>query len=207
MKVSIIIPCYNEQEAIPYLKTKLDPALNILKNDYDIELVFVDDGSKDKTFYLLNKTFGKRKNVKIIQHKKNMNLGAAIRTGIQNSTGDIICAIDSDCSYDPMILIGMIKKLDKNIDIVNAAPLHPEGHVSKNLPAYRLFLTKFIIIFYNMITGKLKQRYTSYTGLVRVYKSEVIKSIKFKSNDFLAMSEIMIKSLFQGYNIDRKSVV
>ena len=201
-KVSIIVPCYNEEATIPYLKKKLWFALKELRKEYDIEIVFVDDGSKDSTFELLTKTFdsdtGNGVKIKIIRHKHNMNLGAALRTGIQHSTGDAICAIDADCSYDPIILKGMLKKLGPDADMVSAAALHPKGGLSADLPGYRLFLSKAVVSIYNFLTGKKQY---SYACLVRAYKSDVIKRIHFNSDDFLAMSEIMIKALLRGYKV------
>ena len=200
--VSIIVPCYNEEATIHYLKKKLWFALKELRKEYDVELVFVDDGSRDRTFELLDKAFGSDRGsgvkVKIIRHKQNMNLGAALRTGIQHSTGDAICAIDADCSYDPIILKNMLKKLGPDADMVSAAALHPEGRLSAGIPGYRLFLSKSIVAIYNFLTGKKQY---SYACLVRAYKSDVIKSIHFNSDDFLAMSEIMIKALLKGYKV------
>ncbi|MFH1310743.1 MAG: glycosyltransferase family 2 protein [Candidatus Omnitrophota bacterium] len=195
-KISIIIPCYNEQEGIPFLKTKLQPALDALSQSFAVEVIFIDDGSSDNTYTLLKETFGS--GYKIIKHPKNMNLGAALRTGLQNSTGDVICAVDSDCTYDPMILKDMIALISSDVDIVSAAAFHPKGKIVADIPKYRIFLSKSIVAIYNILLAK---KYYSYTCMVRAYKREVIKSINYKSDDFLAMAEIMITALLKGYKV------
>src|SRR3989338_7731344 len=114
MKISIVIPCYNEEEGLQHLANNLFPVLDQLKKDHDWELIFVDDGSKDNTYQLLQEIFGKQSSsqysgqhpaphpiqhpaqypVHIIRHEKNMNLGAALRTGFAAAQGDIIVTMD-----------------------------------------------------------------------------------------------------------------
>src|SRR3989344_8779982 len=112
MKLSLIIPCYNEEEGIPHLSTKISPVLEELGRKFAVELIFIDDGSRDKTFELLNNFFGSRPDTKIIRHEKNCNLGAAMRPGFAAATGDIVAPMDSDCKYDPRGLVAMVDLLD-----------------------------------------------------------------------------------------------
>ncbi len=196
MKLSIIIPCYNEEEGIPHLKKKLDPILSELAKKWELELLFIDDGSKDKTLSLLQDYF-QDDYVRIISHTHNANLGAAMRTGFSYATGDVIATMDSDCTYDPRGIIAMLDLLDENTSIVTASPYHPQGGIL-NVPLYRIFLSKSITKIYRIVTGI--NIYT-FTALFRVYKKEVVKNINFRSNDFLATAEILIKSSFAGYKI------
>src|SRR3989338_4287602 len=146
MRVSIIAPCYNEEEGISNLASKLDPVLAKLQKEHEIEVIFIDDGSKDKTYEMLHKHFGKREYVKIIRHEANKNLGGALRTGFENSTGDIIVTIYIDCTYYPEEILEMLK-LIKYADIVTASPYHPNGGV-ENVPRYRIFLSKSVSMIY-----------------------------------------------------------
>jgi dolichol-phosphate mannosyltransferase len=195
-KLSIIIPCYNEGDGINYLKEELDKVLPELKKAYDIELLFVDDGSTDNTYELLEEYFGSEKKNKIIKHTKNMNLGAAMRTGFSAATGDIMVTMDSDCTYRPNEIVNMLKLLE-NADIVTASPYHPKGNV-KGVPKYRLFLSWTISLIYRILT--MKKIYT-FTALFRAYKRETIGNIKFKSNDFMATAEFLIKAIYKGYKV------
>ena len=196
-KLSIIIPCYNEELGIDNLQEKIEPVLKKLKKDWDLELIFVDDGSTDKTNQLLHEIFGNKNYVKIIKHKKNMNLGAAMRTGFSNATGDIVATMDSDCTYNPENIFPMLEMLDEDTDIVTASPYHPQGSIGK-VPKYRLFLSKSITTIYRALTNS---KIYTFTALFRVQKRKVIENISFKSNDFLATAEILIKAMNKGYQV------
>ncbi|MBI2151825.1 glycosyltransferase family 2 protein [Candidatus Woesearchaeota archaeon] len=200
-KLSIIIPCYNEELGIPNLKSHLDQILNNLSKTYSLELIFVDDGSKDRTLELLKENFcGLKKNkieAKFIKHEVNQNLGAAMRTGFANATGDFVITMDSDCTYDPQTIPEMLKLLGENTDMVVASPYHPLGEV-KNVPKYRLLLSGAITLIYRLLTGS---KIYTYTALFRAYKQKVIKDVHFNSNDFLATAEMLINALNKGYKV------
>ncbi len=195
MKLSLLIPCYNEEEGIPNLSQKITPVLQDLASKWEIELVFVDDGSKDQTYSLLQRYFAEKPNTKIIHHETNKNLGAALRTGFAHATGDVIVTIDSDCSYDPREIIPMLDLLDDHTDIVTASPYHPLGKV-ENVPKYRLFLSKSISFLYRLLT---RSKIHTFTALVRAQKRKVVDSVAFSSPNFLATAEMLINALDKGY--------
>ncbi|MEK6968839.1 MAG: glycosyltransferase family 2 protein [Nanoarchaeota archaeon] len=197
MNLSIIVPCYNEEQEIPNLATQLNPVIEQLKEDYNVELIFVDDGSTDQTNQLLHEHFDSKTKTKIIKHEKNKNLGAAMRTGFAHATGDYIATIDSDCTYNPRLLIPMLQMLDKDTDIVTVSPYHPEGKV-ENVPGYRVFLGKSISSIYRLIT---KKKIHTFTALFRVQKREVIENVPFQSDTFLATAEMLVYSLMKGYKV------
>ncbi|MBU0615715.1 MAG: glycosyltransferase family 2 protein [Nanoarchaeota archaeon] len=197
MKLSIVIPCYNEEKGIPNLVKQLDPICHKLIKDYELELIFVDDGSKDKTNALLNLEYKNKGYVKIIRHRQNMNLGAALRTGFKNATGDLIAVLDSDCTYPPGLIIEMLNLVDNDTDIVTVSPYHPDGGV-ENVPYYRVFLSKGISNIYRLL---IDRRIHTYGAMVRIYKKKVIEKIRFRSDDFLSVTEIMVKSLLKGYHV------
>lgn len=194
--LSIIIPCYNEEDGLLNLKERLYPVLNRIKKDHKIELIFVDDGSKDNTNLLLHKYFKSKPgiSVKILKHEVNKNLGAAIRTGLSAVASDIVAMMDSDCTYDPEGLILLLDTFEKTgADIVTASPYHPKGGV-ENVPGYRLFLSKGISLIYIFLTFR---RIYTFTSMFRVYKKEVLASTKFYSNNFIAVTELMIYPLLK----------
>ena len=109
VKLSIIIPVYNEEKTILKVIQKVKQAriANITK-----EIIIVDDFSSDKTRDILKKI--KDKLIKIFYHKKNMGKGAAIRTGLENSTGDIILIQDADIEYSPNDYPRLLKPINDN---------------------------------------------------------------------------------------------
>lgn len=196
-RLSIIIPCYNEEEGIPALAGKVIPTIARLNQKYSVELLLVDDGSTDRTNELLHQYFATIDDLAIIKHEKNKNLGAALRTGFAAASGDFVAALDSDCTYDPPLLEAMLNLLDEDTDIVTVSPYHPQGKVNK-IPAYRLFLSKGISQIYRWL---VPARLYTFTAMVRVYKKNVVKNVTFKSDTFLGVTELMIKALLQGYRV------
>ncbi len=189
MKLSIIVPCYNEAEGIPQLRERLPNVVKSLEKSYGVELIFVDDGSTDNTAELLHKNFAGG-NVKIMRHERNMNLGAALRTGFLAATGDVIVTMDSDCTYAPENIPELLKELS-DCDIVTASPYHPLGKVV-GAPAYRLFLSKSVTKLYSIVTGR--HLYT-WTALFRAYRRSAISDITITHDNFIAVVEILIKSI------------
>ena len=96
MKLSVIIPCYNEENTISILIDKVSKC-----SIENIEIIVVNDCSTDLTESVLNRIQNQYSNLKIYNHKKNQGKGAAIRTGIAKSSGDIILIQDADLEYDP----------------------------------------------------------------------------------------------------------
>jgi dolichol-phosphate mannosyltransferase len=197
LKISIIIPCFNEQEGIPNLAQKLLPTVEQLNNHFNTEIILIDDGSTDNTYFLLNQHFSNIPNTIILKHEKNKNLGGALKTGFKNATGDLIAAYDSDCTYQPEVLKVMIDMMGPETDIITVSPYHPKGKVN-NVPPYRLFLSKSISKIYGLL---LHTNIHTYTAMVRIYKKEALQNINFESNTFLAVTEIMIKALLQGNRV------
>lgn len=197
--ISIIVPVYNEEAGIIKLKNELKPVIEKLSIEHKVELILVDDGSTDNSYNLLKEAFPENKNTKIIRHEKNMNLGAALRTGFKNASGSLIFCLDSDCTYSPEIIFDLLKKMkETNADIVTVSPYHPKGKV-ENIPFYRLILSKGISFIYAFLLGsKIK----TFTAMVRLYKRKVIETIKFESNDFLSVTELIVYSLLKGFKVE-----
>lgn len=196
--LSVIIPCFNEAEGLNQLASKLEEFESTFTEPHG--LIFVDDGSSDSTYEKLTKLYKDRsgKDVKIIKHAKNRGVGAALRTGILNSDGDYIAAIDSDCTYEPTYLTKMLDIIRREkADIITASPYHPKGSTI-GVPGYRLFLSRSLSNLYNLVS---KSKFYTYTSMFRIYRKSAIKSINFESNGFLAMAEILIKARKKGFNI------
>ena len=210
MKLSIIVPCYNEADNIQKLHDELLPVIeNMLihgwhdasKEIHSAEMIFVDDGSRDETFSKLKESFsGSNKSgvvFKFLKHEVNLGLGAAIRTGFSKAEGDIVVTVDSDGTYKFSEIPTFLSFLTPGVDIVTASPYHPAGGVV-GVPANRLFLSRGSSFLYRILVDR--HVYT-YTCLFRAYRSEVIRNISFSSNGFLAGTEVLVKALLKGYRV------
>jgi dolichol-phosphate mannosyltransferase len=198
VKISIIIPAYNESEGVSQTAVAVRNLLAYLRKTHDVEVVFVNDGSKDATASLLQGEFKDDAQVRVVSHEVNKGLGAAIRTGFQNAKGDIIITTDFDGTYPLNTIPQMLARLlVDNVDIVTASPYHPNGHV-EGVPRYRLLFSFGASFLYRVLVS---WKIHTWTALYRAYRRPVIETVKFESNDFLAGTEILVKALRAGYRV------
>lgn len=114
--VSVVIPCYNEEKNIPMVYEALT---DVLKDaDFDYELIFIEDGSKDKTWEELVK-ISKDKRVKLLQHGRNMGMTQAYQNGFDHSKGEYVLTFSSDVEIDPKEILNVVEKMDEGYDVVN----------------------------------------------------------------------------------------
>lgn len=111
MKISLIIPCYNEEESLLPFYTELNRVSNEMA-DYEFEMLFIDDGSRDKTLSILKDLASNDKRVKYISFSKNFGKEAAMYAGFCNSTGDYTAVMDADMQDPPALLLDMVKILE-----------------------------------------------------------------------------------------------
>jgi dolichol-phosphate mannosyltransferase len=177
---------------------KLKELQNILPSEYSPTFIFVDDGSKDKTYKLLNENTSILSNVVIIRHDVNRNLGAALKTGIKAaSESDLIAFLDSDCTYEPIVIIELLKKIEAGADFVTVSPYHPSGLV-EGVPEWRLFLSKVLCFMYRVI---LHTNFYTYTAMVRVIKTKLVSPVLSQRNDYSFVAAMFIRAIHLKYKI------
>jgi len=217
MKLSIIIPCYNEVENVPKLHDELLPVIqamltsgqmNTKESLESVEMIFVDDGSSDSTSARLQKSFcdvtSPGLSFQFLKHETNAGLGAAVRTGFSHAGGDILMTVDSDGTYKFSEIPALLNCLIPGVDIVTASPYHPQGGVI-GVPEYRLFFSKGSSMLYRILVDR--NIYT-YTCLFRAYRARVVREISFVSNDFLGGTELLVKAMLKGFHaVDFPSVL
>jgi polysaccharide deacetylase family protein (PEP-CTERM system associated) len=194
--VSVIIPCYNEEASIPYLSRSLDELKSELQPDYDVQFIFVDDGSSDTTWQTLQDVFGARADSLILRHERNRGVAAAVFTGLQNSR-EIACSMDCDCSYDPRELKPMLGLLTADVDLVTASPYHPLGRVS-NVPSWRIGLSRGASLLYQIVTGC---RIYTFTSCLRVYRRAAAVETEPENPGFLGVAELAGRFALSGRTI------
>lgn len=194
MKVSVIIPMYNEEENALNSLTKVS---DVLEKYEDYEIIVVDDGSTDNTFKITREFASKNKNIVILRHSVNIGMGKALRTGFEESRGDVIVTIDADLSYDPCYVPKLIDELDDVTDIAIGSQ-YMEGGKTEDIPLLRLFISKTA----NRIVGyAMKDNLSTVTGVLRAYKKEVIESIELDSNGTEINPEILSKASALSFNL------
>lgn len=114
-KISIIIPCYNEEETIPYFYEEINKVSKEIK--YNFEFIFINDGSKDNTINIIKKYSKKDKRIKYLHFSRNFGKEAAMYAGLKYSSGDYIAIMDADLQDPPALLPEMLNLLeDKDLD-------------------------------------------------------------------------------------------
>lgn len=189
--VSIIIPAYNEEALIETNITLLYEYLETLNDQYRWELLIVNDGSSDKTGELADVLAEKHETLNVHHHITNRNLGTTMRTGFQNTTGDYVIVLDIDLSYDVHHIARLLDKAQEcDADMVIASP-YMKGGKNTAVPRLRLVLSKTVNFIMRKASGL--NIYT-FTGMVRAYKGDFIRSVNTKSSTFDIMSELIFKA-------------
>ena len=178
-KISIIVPCYNEEQAIPYFYEEITKIAE--KTEKDFEFIFVNDGSKDNTIDIVKNYAKKDKRVKYINFSRNFGKEAAMYAGLENSTGDYVAIMDADLQDPPSLLPEMLEFLEKNndYDCVGTRRVTRKGE-----PPIRSFFAR---MFYKIIN--------------KISKTEMVDGAR----DYRLMTRQMVNSILELKEYNRYS--
>jgi len=191
MKLSIIIPAYNEKKTIEELLKRVfkAPSLN-----YQKEVIVVDDASKDGTAELLD-NLKSRFNFILLKHPENKGKGGAIKTALEKATGDFVLIQDADLEYDPE---------DYPVLLEAASEEYPVIYGSRNLGkaerGYLLFSLagRFLTFLFNSLYGA---RITDINTGYKLFRTDIIKNLGLKADGFEFCEEVSARVLKKGYKI------
>ncbi|MCA9008426.1 MAG: glycosyltransferase [Planctomycetaceae bacterium] len=195
--VTLVIPCYNEESSLPYLHRTIQHLRYKLTKNWNLKILFVDDCSCDNTYEVLETLFDQDEDTTILRHAENRGVSAAILTGINAATTEIVASIDCDCSYDPLELANMLPLMSKDIAMVTASPYHPDGKVS-NVPRWRLMLSHTLSMMYRKL---LHQDLSTWTSCFRIYRKQQIVDLPLEENGFLGTAELAAQLSLHGRRI------
>jgi len=140
--VSIIVPCYNEQESLPYLYTALNEVMDKL-NHYEWEVLFINDGSSDRTLELIEELYRKDDRISYLDFSRNFGKENAMLAGFDYCKGDCAVMIDADLQDPPMLIKDMLKDWEDGFQDVYAK--------RKDRGKEPWLRRKFSLMFYNIL--------------------------------------------------------
>ncbi len=190
--VSVVIPLYNEEGSITELNNELRSVLGGMGVPY--EIVFVDDGSTDKSFQILREIYRSNKRIKIVRFRRNFGKSAALAMGFKRAQGSIIITMDGDLQDDPTEIPHLVREIKKGFDVISGWKRKRKDPLAKIIPS-KLFNTVV-----RVVTGI---RIHDFNCGLKAYRAEAAKNLKVygELHRFLP-----VLAHWQGFRVGEKTV-
>lgn len=168
LDVSLFIPVYNEEESLKLLQDKINTTFQSMNLSY--EVIYVDDGSTDKSYEILQEIARNNSNVRVVKFRRNYGQTAAMSAGIEVARGKVLIPMDSDLQNDPQDIPRLLEKINEGYDVVSGwRKNRKDTYIDRKLPS--MIANKIISI----ISGV---KLHDYGCSLKAYRSEVLKDIR-----------------------------
>lgn len=178
-KISIVIPMYYEEEVATECYHRVYNVFEKIKDQYDYEMIFINDGSKDKTLEILEGLAKQNRKVKVLSFSRNFGHQAAVTAGLQYVTGDATVILDADLQDPPELIPDMLEHWEKGYDVIYGKRKKRKGE-----SAFKLLTAK---MFYNVLNQLSDTEIPKDTGDFRLVDKKVVDAINHlpEHNKFL----------------------
>lgn len=192
-KVTILIPAYNEEESLPFLYERLEELINSIKN-YEFEILFVNDGSKDKTLELIKKYRNKDSRISYVNFSRNFGKEIAMLAGFDYAKGDCVIIMDADLQDPPELIPELLKYWEQGYDDVYAQRRSRKGET---------FLKKFTSkMYYRVLQQLTKVEIQKDTGDFRLLDRRCVNALRE-----MRETSRCSKSMFSWIGYKKKAVL
>lgn len=193
MKLSILVPVYNEARTLPLI---LDKLFRLRIPDAELEFIFIDDASGDDSSRILEQWAAGRQNARLVRHDRNRGKGAAVRTGLACAAGEVVVIQDADIEYDPADLPAMMRPiLAGEADVVfGSRNLLDNPRYSRIYYWGNLLLNACVFLLYGKYVTDMETCY-------KMMKRRIFLDLNLRSNGFDIEPEITAKLLRRGIRI------
>ena len=192
-KITIIVPAYNEEESLPFLYERLEKLMNDIKN-YEFEILFVNDGSKDKTIQLIKEMRAKDSRICYVDFSRNFGKEIAMLAGLDYATGDCVIFMDADLQDPPELIPELIKYWEQGYDDVYARRKSRQGET---------WLKKFTSkMYYKVLQSLTRVEIQKDTGDFRLLDRRCVNALKK-----LRETQRCSKSMFSWIGYKKKEVL
>ena len=189
-KLSVVVPCFNEEGNIPRLRDELLPYFGSL--GFACEFLFVDDGSSDQTYERLVALQRQDPSIKVFRHPENRGLGMALRLGFDQAAGDAIVTLDADLTFHPSEFSRLKDALAVGVACVSGSPVLGRF---KGVPPVRRLLSRSVNGLYKILLGR---RVTSTSSIFRLYRTQALRNLDLRCRSFDINAEVLSKLIIQG---------
>lgn len=167
-KVSLCIPVYNEEESLPHMQKRIEECVG--QQNFSYEIVYVDDGSSDRSFEILSQMAAQNSNIKVVKFRRNFGQTAAMSAAIDAAEGEILIPLDADLQNDPVDIPNLLQKIDEGYDVVSGwRKDRKDTFVNRKLPS--MIANRLI----SVISGV---NLHDYGCSLKAYRHEVLKDVR-----------------------------
>ncbi len=169
MDISVIVPLFNEEESLPELAAWIDRVMK--ENNFSYEVLFIDDGSKDKSWQVIQQLMSENSAFKGVKFRRNYGKSAALNTGFQRAEGDVVITMDADLQDSPDEIPELYKMIKEDgFDMVSGwKKVRYDSKLAKNIPSK----------FFNWTTRKISGiKLHDFNCGLKAYRNEVVKTIE-----------------------------